>query len=668
MKKIFSVLFVLGSLFSSFGQNVGIGTTTPDASAALDITASDKGLLIPRVNLLSVTDAVTIPNPAKGLVVFHNNKLTLDGEGFYINLGTAGSPSWVRLTTSSDVWSRFGNNVNSVFAQIGTLDNFPLNFVVNNLRSGQLHPNGDVLFGLGAGSALTHTKPKHIAIGRRAMGNALQVDEGAIAIGDSAMFNNGLGASNPVHGINNIAIGTNTLVSNTIGNRNVAIGHTNLRQNSSGFSNTSIGALNLTENTLGAENTALGAYTMQANQTGSVNIAIGNFTMNSNVSGSYNIALGKHALYANTTKDNLLAIGDSALFNNGVGASNVVHSNNNVAIGNLSLFGNTTGYDNTAVGYHSGYGNTIGRGNTALGSYALNGIGVGSFNVAIGINALLSNSTGFANVAIGVSALGGTTGGGNVGIGNSAGYSETGSDKLYIENSGATKDNALIYGDFANDSLLLNAKTIIRNQLTVKQSGDLTGIELGYLTAKQTDAGKIQYGGFGGAANVLNIVGGGTAALGNDRAIKLWSEGGLRIRGAALPDFDNFYPLGTSTLRWSQVWAASGVVSSSDANLKTNITASPYGLQEVLQMNPVQYNWKTNPTADLQIGFLAQDMQKLIPEAVVVPRNGDPMGMKYTELIPVLVKGMQEQQALIIALQKTNEALQKRLEKLESKK
>ena len=51
----------------SFSQGVGIGTATPDASAALDITAANKGLLIPRMNITSIN---AINNPAKGLLIF----------------------------------------------------------------------------------------------------------------------------------------------------------------------------------------------------------------------------------------------------------------------------------------------------------------------------------------------------------------------------------------------------------------------------------------------------------------------------------------------------------------------------------------------------------------------------------------------------------------------
>jgi hypothetical protein len=189
----------------------------------------------------------------------------------------------------------------------------------------------------------------------------------------------------------------------------------------------------------------------------------------------------------------------------------------------------------------------------------------------------------------------------------------------------------------------------------------INGVEFAYgLAGKQSDAGKICYGCFGDPAHWLGIVGGGLQANGgSDRVIKLWSEGGLRIKGHALPNTDNGHSLGQSGLRWSSVWAVNGTINTSDANLKTNITTSPYGLSEVMQMNPVQYNWKTNPKEDLQIGFLAQDIQKIIPEAVVVPENGDPLGMKYTELIPVLVKAIQEQQKRIEELEKIVKKLQK---------
>lgn len=85
----------------SYSQNVGISTTSvaPDASAMLDITSSNKGLLIPRVALVSKTDLVTIPNPANSLLVYNTNSTMSGGtgEGYYYNAGTSASPNWVRF-------------------------------------------------------------------------------------------------------------------------------------------------------------------------------------------------------------------------------------------------------------------------------------------------------------------------------------------------------------------------------------------------------------------------------------------------------------------------------------------------------------------------------------------------------------------------------------------
>src|SRR5882757_1009902 len=77
-------------------QNIGIGTTQPDASAALDISSSNKGLLMPRLDL-----AATAPTtPATGLMVFNINNAYGGGTGLYINMGTAAAPQWLQLVPS----------------------------------------------------------------------------------------------------------------------------------------------------------------------------------------------------------------------------------------------------------------------------------------------------------------------------------------------------------------------------------------------------------------------------------------------------------------------------------------------------------------------------------------------------------------------------------------
>ena len=63
-KRCLLFLFVLTS-FAVTAQNVGIGTSTPNASAQLEITSTNKGVLIPR---MSTSQINAIVNPAKGLI------------------------------------------------------------------------------------------------------------------------------------------------------------------------------------------------------------------------------------------------------------------------------------------------------------------------------------------------------------------------------------------------------------------------------------------------------------------------------------------------------------------------------------------------------------------------------------------------------------------------
>ncbi len=99
--------------FNLFAQNVAINTTgnNPDVSAMLDVVSSDKGLLIPRVSLTSVTDNSTIASPATSLLVYNTNaSLTgtnADGTGYYYNAGTAASPVWTKLTPYGVKWDDF---------------------------------------------------------------------------------------------------------------------------------------------------------------------------------------------------------------------------------------------------------------------------------------------------------------------------------------------------------------------------------------------------------------------------------------------------------------------------------------------------------------------------------------------------------------------------------
>ena len=102
---IFRPILLLVS-FICFNLNAkaqtGIGTTTPNASAKLDVFSTNKGFLPPRVTLTSETDATTIASPAEGLLVYNLGSVGLQAGYYYWN-----ATSWATIATASSA----GNGV-----------------------------------------------------------------------------------------------------------------------------------------------------------------------------------------------------------------------------------------------------------------------------------------------------------------------------------------------------------------------------------------------------------------------------------------------------------------------------------------------------------------------------------------------------------------------------
>jgi len=157
--KIFQKSFIplLGILVWSYSlkaQNVGIGTNSPDASAKLDVVSTDKGLLIPRVDLNSSSDGTTIPSPATGLIVWNTGSGSLTSAGLYYNSGTSGTPNWVRIV-AADVdkdWFESGttespNDISdNIYTQgnISVGDNSPVNAANIKLAGTGLEEGGEI--------------------------------------------------------------------------------------------------------------------------------------------------------------------------------------------------------------------------------------------------------------------------------------------------------------------------------------------------------------------------------------------------------------------------------------------------------------------------------------------------------------------------------------------
>jgi hypothetical protein len=102
MKQFFTLLAAVVLTATTYAQ-VGIGTTTPDASSALDITSTTKGLLIPR---MTAAQRDAISSPAIGLMIYQTDGTV----GFYYYNGS----SWAEVAATSKTYS-----VNTFYAELG---------------------------------------------------------------------------------------------------------------------------------------------------------------------------------------------------------------------------------------------------------------------------------------------------------------------------------------------------------------------------------------------------------------------------------------------------------------------------------------------------------------------------------------------------------------------
>ncbi len=200
--------------------------------------------------------------------------------------------------------------------------------------------------------------------------------------GNSIFIGENAGKNDDLNSHNNVAIGYNSLTTETGSDNNIAIGSNSLKLNTAS-NNIAIGNNALQANTTGEKNTVVGNSAATANTTGLNNVFVGNNSGAANTTANYNSALGYYSLN-----------------------SNVVGSNNS-AFGSWSL-NNATSSNNTAFGYNSGTNITSGGSNTFLGYNANATSGTLTNATAIGANASVDSSNSLilgnnVNVGIGTS-------------------------------------------------------------------------------------------------------------------------------------------------------------------------------------------------------------------------------------------------------------------------
>lgn len=129
--------FILGAHLAS-AQGVGINNPAPDASALLDLTSSDRGLLVPR---MTTVQRDGIPVPAVSLLIFNTSNDRFE----YYN-----GAAWVPFVSNTG-WLTTGNvGTDPATNFVGTTDNIPLVLRTNNTEQLRILGNGNMGIGVAA--------------------------------------------------------------------------------------------------------------------------------------------------------------------------------------------------------------------------------------------------------------------------------------------------------------------------------------------------------------------------------------------------------------------------------------------------------------------------------------------------------------------------------------
>ncbi|MDP4199651.1 MAG: hypothetical protein Q8922_03510 [Bacteroidota bacterium] len=140
----FAGLLMLELSTAAFAQNVGIGTSTPDATALLDLTSTSQGLLVPR---LTSAQMFAVPSPGTGDLIFNTSLTT-----FYFYDGLA----WIPMTGTGWLLSGNGGTIAGTDF-LGTTDNADLVFKANAMEGMRLSTSQNLGVGTATPASALHT-------------------------------------------------------------------------------------------------------------------------------------------------------------------------------------------------------------------------------------------------------------------------------------------------------------------------------------------------------------------------------------------------------------------------------------------------------------------------------------------------------------------------------
>ena len=541
------------------------------------------------------------------------------------------------------------------------------------------------------------------AIGQGSLRN--NTTDGNVAVGylssnvnTTGVNNSSLGLSSlrlNTTGSNNTAIGSVALQNNTTADNNTAVGYASLTANTTGANNTAIGIQSLIANTTGTYNTVIGYNSGSSITTGSNNTILGSYlgtaTLASNIvlsDGAGNVRLFSDAngliginQAVGSTIGGQLDIHSTqtyALVLNGLSTSNAYTAFSNASVGKWRI-GNTynagansfdifnLGTSSTALSFNSTtnaatFNNSITASNVFINATTAPGLGSPKFFVKMATansyeGILVASSSNNNVIAIAHTGTLGliTTNFGTSGTNTNLGFGTNGATQMTLDTSGnfgigtsspfaiADKNlsvdgtssaiqlgvsgvrNAQFYADgsevrlYAVTNMALKFGTNDTERMRITSSGD---VGIGTTTI--------------GSLFQVN----GNAAIGFTASTAAPAFG-LAVNGAVI--LVNLAGTGSRAV----LADASGNLTApvSDISVKQNIKTIGYGLNEIIKMNPVWFDYidkYKNMGNGRQNGNIAQEMEKVIPEAVFTTPTTNKMGINYDQLHAVYIKAIQE--------------------------
>ena len=354
------------------------------------------------------------------------------------------------------------------------------------------------------------------------------------------------------------------------------------------------------------------------------NTFTGNQTVNGNLSATGVVTGSSYQIGSN-----LFAFGSYNNFNAflGFAGNTATTGKGNTANGVAALQTNTTGSNNTASGAYALDGNS-GSNNTVIGFQAIYGQGTGSFNTALGALSGLTNDssdmTGTNNTFIG--------------IGTAISTGTVSNATAIGANADVAESNALVLGSING----VNGATASTN-VGIGTTTPLAALDVAGGGGVRTFIGSPNCGGFAGIAigtsgfnscQNYSMVGDGTntfvAAPTGDilfrvdknayTAMVIDSSGAVGI-GTLSPD-NSLSVNGNADKTGGGSWGTF-----SDGRLKNLNGSFNTGLSQVLKIHPIRYRYKADNAmgirdTDEHIGVVAQEVQKVIPEAVTKNSKG----------------------------------------------